>query len=64
LDGLGGDLGSRGEPKLGQDVFYVGFRGPLGDHQPGGDLLVGTAFGDEVGDLLFAAGEGRLGDGG
>src|SRR2546423_3367356 len=56
----GRDLRSRGEAQFAEDVFDVAFGGALGDHQPRGDLLVTQAFGDQLDDLTFAAGQGPL----
>jgi hypothetical protein len=53
-----GDLRARGEPKLGQNAFDVTFSGALGDDEGFCDLPIAHAFRDEVGDLLFPAGQG------
>ena len=45
------ELGAGGEAELDQHALDVPFRGPLGDHQPGRDLLVRQPFGDERRDL-------------
>src|SRR2546423_5172133 len=64
----GGDLGAAGEAELDEDVLDVALHGSLGEHQAGGDLLVGQALGDQPGDLALAAGQSRprrrLGGGG
>jgi hypothetical protein len=39
----------------------VGVGGPFGDDQPGGDLPVGQALGDQSGDLVFAPGQRQPG---
>jgi hypothetical protein len=52
-----GDLGSRGEAELGQDVAYMTLHRALGDEQPGADLLVAQAFGHEPRDIGFALAE-------
>src|SRR2546429_4923019 len=59
LGNPGRDLGTGGEPELGQDVLDVGFGSALGDDEPAGDLLVGQALGDEFGDPPFAPGQRR-----
>src|SRR2546423_11193650 len=56
----GGDLGAAGEAELDEDVLHVALHGSLGEHQAGGDLLVGQALGDQPGDLALAAGQSRL----
>src|SRR4051812_3672365 len=53
----GGDLGAAGEAELDQDVLDVTFDGPRRNYQPDGDLLVGQTPGDQVGDLVLAAGQ-------
>src|SRR5215468_4020239 len=53
------------QAQLVEDVGEVGFNGALRQEQPGRDLLVGEAVGDEPGDFQFPAGEpkGRFGPG-
>src|SRR5580658_8045928 len=60
-----GNLCTRREAELGQDVGHVTRRGSRADHQLVGDLAVGQAPGDEDHDLVLARGKraGRLGRG-
>src|SRR5690242_17845443 len=58
--GQSSDLGAVAAAELGQDVAHVGVDGALGDEQPVGDLAVGQARGDQLGDLVFAVGERQV----
>src|ERR1700691_4153408 len=52
-----GELGAGGEAELREDVLHVGVDRALGEVEALGDLAVAESFGDQPGDLLFAAGE-------
>jgi hypothetical protein len=54
-----GDLASPGEVQLGEDVLDVVLRGAFGDHEPFGDLPVGEALCDQLGDLSLARAQRR-----
>src|SRR5438046_9824030 len=57
----GGELGSRGEPELVEDVLDVRIDRSLGEHQVFGDLTVPQALGHQFGDLSLSLGQ-RGGD--
>src|SRR3990172_7948598 len=52
-----GDLGSRADAELVQDVFDVGLHRALGDTQRGGDFAVGGAACDQARDIHLPAAE-------
>src|SRR2546430_4196031 len=54
----GGDLGTRVEPELVQDVADMAVDGVLGDVEARADLLVAQALGDQPGDLCLPLPEG------
>src|SRR5215212_3645502 len=53
------DVHARVDAELAQDAADVAFDGLLAQVQPGGDLAVAQAVGDQFGDLALARGEGR-----
>ena len=52
------DLAAVAEPELGEDVLDVVAHRAVRQHQLVGDLAVGAAQRDQLGDLAFAGGEG------
>lgn len=61
LGGPGCDLRARAEAQLVADGLDVPLHGALGDEEALGDLPVGRARGDVIGDLRFPAAEGHHG---
>src|SRR5690348_15978056 len=58
----GGELGSRGEPELAEDVLDVRIDRSLGQDQLFGDLPVPEALGHQLGDLPLPPGQRVGGD--
>src|SRR5215469_15867511 len=52
--GPGGDLAAVAEAELGEDVLDMVFRGSFGDVEQVGDLAVGEAASDQLGDFALA----------
>src|SRR5438093_162588 len=52
-----GELGAGVEVELAEDAVDVGFDGADGEYEAFGDIAVGEAAGDELGDLGLPAGE-------